>query len=335
MTVYRGSGDVRIDRRFDMALQLQARGDVEAAADLMAQTCALAPAWPVAAFHLGTILMQAGRRDEAVRAFTRYLTLEPADIMGAVIKLTLLGAMESPPSLPAGYVESLFDDYAPRFEQQLLGKLGYNVPQQLAAMIEALRPTAASACSSRSILDLGCGTGLAGEIWARHASRLEGIDLSAGMLAEAARKQVYHQLHHADMLDFLQGPSRHFDLVIAADVLIYCGALEALFAALPAWLVPGGLLALSIQESMVGDYVLGPDHRYSHHRAYLEQCAEKAGFKTVSMRRAILRQDAGHAVYGWLALFERNSTSTSLPAGLSEDEARLLPAIAPVEPVIT
>ena len=44
------------------------------------------------------------------------------------------------------------------------------------------------------ILDAGCGTGLCGPLVAPHAQRLTGVDLSAGMLAQASEKGVYDEL---------------------------------------------------------------------------------------------------------------------------------------------
>ena len=54
-------------------------------------------------------------------------------------------------------------------------------------------------------LDLGCGTGLVGERLRKMVRRLEGVDLSEAMLAEARRKQIYDRLHKGDLTQFLGG----------------------------------------------------------------------------------------------------------------------------------
>jgi predicted TPR repeat methyltransferase len=54
---------------------------------------------------------------------------------------------------------------------------------------------------------------------------LEGIDLSAAMIAETARKGVYDRLEKAELVAFLKRHVAEADLVTAADVFIYCGAL--------------------------------------------------------------------------------------------------------------
>ncbi|NBC31742.1 MAG: methyltransferase domain-containing protein [Alphaproteobacteria bacterium] len=173
------------DRRFVFALQLLERGDGEAAIDLILQAEELAPDWPPFPFRRGELLMAAGRRDEAVAAFKRCLQRDAADRLGAVIKLALLGAVPDPPQLPPGYVAALFDQYAPRFDVKLVERLGYCVPELLAAAIAELKPAREN---DGRVLDLGCGTGLAAEAVRRRAAWLEGVDLSAGMLDQARRK---------------------------------------------------------------------------------------------------------------------------------------------------
>ena len=60
---------------------------------------------------------------------------------------------------PPEYVIETFDRYAGRFDEHLQGALGYTVPTVLAEMVMQVRPRN----RFRSCLDLGCGTGLAGE----------------------------------------------------------------------------------------------------------------------------------------------------------------------------
>jgi predicted TPR repeat methyltransferase len=289
-----------------MAAQWHARGELEAAADLMAQVRDMAPHWPAAAFRHGEILMAAGRRDDAVAAFTACLALDPADRHGAVIKLSLLGAMKQPAALPPDYVAQLFDDYAPRFEKHLVEGLCYSVPQKMADLVEELYPVAAT--GAWRILDCGCGTGLCGDWFSRRAGWLEGIDLSAGMIAEAARKGQYQALRRGDMLAMLETETRSFELVLAADVLIYTGALERIFAAVTRVLAPGGLFVFSVQMAACAAYHLGGDHRFGHSRAYVENCAVAQGLTVQKVCETVLRQDAGSDVPGLIMVLRRPGT---------------------------
>ena len=54
-----------------------------------------------------------------------------------------------------------------------------------------------------SILDLGCGTGLAGLAVVERASRLVGIDLSPEMIEQARARGIYDELHVAEVASWL------------------------------------------------------------------------------------------------------------------------------------
>lgn len=296
------SGDMQADRRFAMAMQFHERGDYEAAADLLVQARELAPAWPPLSFRLGEALAALDRKEEAAEAFRAYLALDPADRLGAIIKLALLGAAPAPETLPASYVESLFDDYAPRFDAALVERLSYKAPQLLAEAVEKVRPAGGA---TDHILDLGCGTGLAGDIFRARAAWLEGVDLSAGMIAVAEEKGAYDKLHQADILTPLALGQTTYDLVLAADVLVYIGDLDALFSSVQALLAPGGVFAFTTQllEDGGRPFILNPDHRYAHSAVYLRACAAAAGLQESSLTRAILRQDGGRDVHGYVGVF--------------------------------
>ena len=130
-----------------------------------------------------------------------------------------------------GYVEALFDQYAPQFEESLVGRLGYRVPDLLDALV-AEEMTRLGLSSFERALDLGCGTGLMGERLRGKVGHLEGVDISAAMIAETARKGIYDSLAKAELVATLNARRADVDLVTAADVLIYCGALQPVLSAL-------------------------------------------------------------------------------------------------------
>ncbi len=308
------SGDYYADRRFIMAMQLHERGDSCAALDLLLQAQELAPEWPPLPFRRGEIFMELNRREEALEAFKHYLQLDPIDRLGAAIKLTLLGATPQPETLPAPYVESLFDDYAPRFDSALLETLSYRVPQLLANIVENYRPydTKTAEC----ILDLGCGTGLAGETFAKRAGWLEGIDLSAGMIEQAAAKKLYNKLLQGDIMSALHNEysARPYQLVLAADVLVYIGEIKTLFGAIKQRLAPAGLFAFSTQKLTGGDmrpFALGPDHRYAHSEAYIRDCLAEADLRLIALEEHIIRKDAGLELTGYIVLAEAPPAPTA------------------------
>ncbi|EFH09444.1 MFS transporter [Teichococcus cervicalis] len=239
--------------------------------------------------------------------------------LGAVIAVTLLTillaqpfrqrldrehapAAAAPERAPAAYVRDLFDQYAPRFDEELTRRLAYRTPQALAALLAAQGVAPAGALD---ILDLGCGTGLSGLALAPFARRLEGLDLSPRMLAAAARTGCYAALHEADLLDFLPTRAASYDLIAAADVLNYLGDLGPALAAIATALRPGGLAAFSVETGDVSPYALGEGLRYRHALPHLRGLCAAAGLGLLAGQESVLRQERGHDVAGALLLLRR------------------------------
>ena len=82
-----------------------------------------------------------------------------------------------------------------------------------------------------TVVDLGCGTGLAGSAFVDLANTLIGIDVSKAMVAQAAAKGVYDQLLVDDVVDGLAQIDGQIELFICTDVFIYVGNMEPTFAA--------------------------------------------------------------------------------------------------------
>ena len=103
------SGDLMADRRFEFARDLQLKGDLPAAADLLLQAIELAPNFVTAWFTLGEIREQLGEGDAAIAAFRKAHAADPDDRHGASLRLMRLGA-ERLAGMPKGYVQALFDN---------------------------------------------------------------------------------------------------------------------------------------------------------------------------------------------------------------------------------
>src|SRR6476661_2536893 len=111
--LFLSSGDLIADRRFEFARDLQLKGDLRAAADLLEQAIELAPNFTSAWFTLGEIRQQLEENDKAIAAFRKARASDPEDRHGAAVKLMRVGAVELD-EMPKGYVRTLFDQYAPR-----------------------------------------------------------------------------------------------------------------------------------------------------------------------------------------------------------------------------
>ncbi|MGQ2909509.1 MAG: methyltransferase domain-containing protein [Aliihoeflea sp.] len=303
------SGDAAADRRADYAEMLFASGDHGAASELMADIMTLAPGWATGWFRLGEMREAAGEIAGATDAWREALRLDPADRLGSALKLELVGAIENAGGISSAFAETLFDQYAGKFDAELVQKLGYRVPELIA---DALRATGRT--SFAHVLDLGCGTGLMGERLRAMASFLEGGDLSENMLKKARAKGVYDRLARQDLLTF--EPERNSaDLVTAADVFLYVGRLERIFAQVAGALVPGGLLAFSVERhDGAGDLQLGDSRRYAHAPDYLRRLLSENGFDLVAMDDAIIRRDRGTDVAGLIVVARRQTLPARLDA---------------------
>ncbi len=281
---------------------LCALGDAPAAIAPLRRATDLAPATPEPWIALAHALREAGQ-DGAAEAARRALAipgLDPSLVGQARFLLAALGAEAVPDRAPAAYVRDLFDLYAPRFDQDLEGRLGYRTPGLLAALV------ARAGFGTGRVLDLGCGTGLSGLPLKPMATRLEGLDLSPRMLAEAAKRGLYDALHDADLLAWLPTRRAAFDLVAAADVLNYLGDLGPALTAIAAALRPAGLAAFSIEKGEGAPYALGTGLRYRHDPAHVEALAAAAGLAALAREETVLREEKGVPVDGVLFVFRRS-----------------------------
>jgi len=285
------SGDLIVDRRFDFAEGLAAQGDLAAATALLAEALARTPGWAAGWFRLGEWHEAAGDPAAAVAAWEQALAADPADRLGAGLKRDLVRRVPVVEAMPAAFVEALFDQYAPTFDTALVEKLAYCAPQRLRQALDGRRFGRA--------MDLGCGTGLAGEAFRDAVDWLAGCDLSAAMLAQAQAKGIYDRLDKADLAGLEIG--ERFDLILAADVFVYLGALERIVAWAAGSLTPGGVLAFTV-EAGEAPLALQDSRRFAHSRGYLEDVLGAAGFTRLALTEAPIRKDRGAAIRGFVVV---------------------------------
>ena len=280
---------------------LKKSGMLEQALDSYEQALQLRPDYAMAEHYRANVLRALDRREEAIQAYRRArgLGADPAAIGFA---LAALGEGELPSSAPADYVKGLFDQYAGHFDRHLVGVLGYRTPELLVAMLQAESQTACDA-----VLDLGCGTGLCAPLLRPMARRLAGVDLSEKMLDKARASGLYDELACADIVGWLEGRQAEWDLVLAADVLVYFGVLGPLFEGVARAMKPGGSFAFSVEAlasslDAGAGYAITASNRFAHAPAYVRACAEAAGLTLAAQQDAVLRKEHGAEVKGMLFL---------------------------------
>jgi len=195
-------------------------------------------------------------------------------------------------------VRATFDNFAPGFDRQLAA-LNYTVPSMLAGML-------GEDDQGLTIVDLGCGTGQVGAALAGRGHHLVGVDLSEKMLNIARERNAYASLSNMDISAWLEACApASIDVVIAADVFIYIGALESTFADIARALKTGGRFAFSIEEC-AGDFELRRSGRYAQSDAYVLQCA-RPWFSRTQARQVVVRQESGRPLEGRLYVMQRGT----------------------------
>lgn len=313
----------------DLTVAQSALGLYAPALQSAAQALKLAPNDLEVALEHAVALLHAGETAKAVRRLEKLegdaqtwmwlgqARLRQNDVQGARAALERAAALDPenpfirhfltaasggvPQDIEVDYIRGLFDEFAGRFEATLLDKLGYSAPKQI---VQFLREHGAN--DAKDVLDLGCGTGLMGAELAAPERRIDGVDLSERMLAQARAKGIYNELHAAELLGFLRDSSRQWDLVVAADVFIYVAELAPIFAAAFDRLRTGGHLVFSIECSDTREtQLLAQTGRYRHAPEPLVEALDAAGFCDVRREAVTLRLESGVPVVGELMFARR------------------------------
>jgi predicted TPR repeat methyltransferase len=307
----RSSGSLLADRRYAWAEGALLSGDAIGAADLAAQVIEIAPGYAPAWLLLGNARAAASPGDPdalaaARLAFARAVLIDPADPLGAGLRLAQTGGEVHGSALAPAYVRALFDGYAPAFERHLVEGLGYGGPAKLRDAVLAVTAAQGRHPSFLGVIDLGCGTGLMARALDGMAGSIEGVDLSPAMLSRAEATGLYTALHEGDMVGFLSGRTpASADLVLAADVLVYVRDLLPVFAEVARVLEPGGLFAATLQSCPGDGVVLGEDGRYAHSAGLVRATADRCGFRVAQLDDVSVRRQGGVDVPGLLAVLSR------------------------------
>ena len=247
----------------------------------------LDPGLDRARYLAGCAWLEAGEAEKALELFES-LDITP-DIEARIARAR---AIQDAPRSDAGYVRHLFDQFSADYDARMIGQLAYAAPQILADLADLVMPGR----TGLRILDLGCGTGLAGAVFKSRASQLDGVDLSPAMIDKARARGIYDSLRVGDIETVFTG---QYDLILAADTLVYLGALTALFRSAAAGLASDGYFLFTTEAKSGDGYELGPKRRWRHSEAYIRDQAAAAGLEVAGLVAASPRAEANQPVPGF------------------------------------
>ena len=288
---------------FNLGIISLQQAEIEEAIAFYLHAVQINPDFAEAHNNLGVAYMTLNDVQAALWHFREVARIEPHN---AAIQhtITIITQEKKLSASPPEYVRTLFDSYADHYDPHLMQALHYQVPEWIFKMVQKNRDMTKV---SWDILDLGCGTGLCGELFKAQAHSLVGVDLSAKMLAIAAQKNNYDQLIQADILTFLQDKSAAYDLIIAGDVLVYFGDLTTVFSSVANALKPHALFVFNTEVSMGDHYRLTPTGRFAHHKDYLSQLATQNDLIILQYQAVTLRVQNQQEVQGHLYLLQKKN----------------------------
>ncbi|PPR77192.1 MAG: hypothetical protein CFH06_01412 [Alphaproteobacteria bacterium MarineAlpha3_Bin5] len=255
------------------------------------------PVYALAHNNLGNTLRELERFDEALVSYKEALTLEPNFPEARHMVDSLSGRTSKLP--PQKYVETLFDGHAENFDASI-SQLEYRIPFQIKELITKLN---ISGEKFEKTIDLGCGSGLAGDQLRDISEHLTGIDLSKNMLSIAKKLKAYDVLILGDIVKLLEKTKEKYDLFVALDVLIYIGDLSKLFNAVRTSCSDNALFIFSVETKQDGEYSLLSSGRYAHSDTYVSNIASD-NFRLLESRKINLRKEKGRWIHGKLFVFQ-------------------------------
>lgn len=261
----------------------------------------LNPDYPDALWCLAEANYGIEEKGEALKWYRRYLDKYPEDAQAGHM-VAALGSGTKPARASDEYIREIFNNFADDFDRYLVEDLDYKVPHLLYALFKTQQNTVQR---HLDILDVGCGTGLAGLLFRPYARVLTGVDLSPGMLQIARDRNIYDVLLEEELGFCMSLRRAEFDLVIAADVFCYIGDLTKTFKAITCALKPNGRVLFSVETQPKRGFALTDSGRYTHKPAYIRKVAKKAGLEEIIARRNTLRTEYGNPVEGYLVMLRK------------------------------
>lgn len=264
----------------------------------------LSPAYKSAYEGLGVCHAQLGEREQAIASFNRYLELDPGDDSEVKLWLARLNAGAIPKSYPVAAMLTTYEKKAQNWDSEIKRpEMEFLGPKHIREMLEKL---ALPQARQLDVLDIGCGTGVCGEYLRVYARRLEGVDLSPHMLAQAQKKGYYNKLECMEAVGYMQGCNRTFDLIVASGVLILFGDLAPVFLAAERLLNPDGYFVFTLYRSESEAIEVRQNLHFAHSAAYVQETAQAANLQLALLEQQVHEYYLGEPQAGWVVALRKS-----------------------------
>ncbi|MCB2114890.1 MAG: class I SAM-dependent methyltransferase [Rhodobacteraceae bacterium] len=140
--------------------------------------------------------------------------------------------------------ERYYSDWAERYDSDFSAAMDYRSPDVVAEVFAGLG-------GRGPVLDVGAGTGLVGEALTRHGiGPVDGIDISAAMLGQAAGKRIYRNTIRADLTGALPLDNSLYSGVISAGTFTHGHVGPEAFGELLRVAAAGAVFAVTVHSGV-------------------------------------------------------------------------------------
>jgi predicted TPR repeat methyltransferase len=252
---------------------LKGKGDYQGAIDSYNKAVLIKPDYADAFYNMGKTFKLIGQYIKSAKCFKHVLSLDSDDTHGATLELASLGHQSIPPRTPKNYMKAFYKIRSKEWEN--FQPKEYHGHTLIEKAIKQVR----KGQGKSDILDLGCGTGSLAKFLRPYATTLDGIDLSPDMLSSAANTGLYDSLYEKEMELYLAKVTNHYNMVVAAAVMVHFFDLEEIFSLIWSSLKANGEFIFSVFEGTEEDKQLNDFLMYSHSDHYITTLADRLNFK--------------------------------------------------------
>lgn len=139
---------------------------------------------------------------------------------GIIELLVSKGLLKTDTPICSEFIVNRFKGKANQYEL-IVGAGGY-IENELSICADSIvHLTQQFGSDALSMLDLGCGTGLLGQMLISRGLNLiiDGVDISSEMLEVCKQKSCYRKLFCSDIISFLQDASHEYQIIAASSVI--------------------------------------------------------------------------------------------------------------------